>query len=497
MARLRAVRPAARAFLPTPEMNIRSKLTLLLCTLSLFVIATAGIFSTLTLDNYFRSRIIDELRTQADEFAFLLRSDLLSDSSAYGRLQELARSANIRLTLVEADGVVVFESEIPRDKLPGVENHLQRPEIQEALRNGTGMSSRRSSTLSIEMLYLAKRIDQPFSPASPFAHSTFLRTGIPMNAVEGAMEEIRSKIIIVSVITLGIVCIVSLLVARKISHPITEMAAVAEQIRQGNLEQRIQRNSTDELGRLAASLNGMVDKLNKDIVSLKKLERVRSEFLGNVSHELRTPIFAIQGMLETLLAGALNDKEVRRNFVERALANAQRLNELIGDLIEISRIESGEMRMSFRRFPLRELLEQSAAEMAPAAAQKDVQVDVSTADQTLEVLADRDRIKQVIINLIDNAIKYNRPGGRVIISCERIDGEVAIEVQDTGIGIPEEHLPRIFERFYRVDKQRSRDAGGTGLGLAIVKHIVEAHGSSVSVRSTPNEGTTFSFTLKS
>jgi two-component system phosphate regulon sensor histidine kinase PhoR len=241
----------------------------------------------------------------------------------------------------------------------------------------------------------------------------------------------------------------------------------------------------------------MVETLKDDIAKLRKLERVRSEFLGNVSHELRTPIFAIQGMLETLAGGAIDDASVNRDFVDRALQNTHRLNVLIRDLIEISRIESGEMKMSFRYFHLGGLLEDVAAELEPLAAKKPLTLSVTYPHDLPQVYGDRDRLKQVIVNLVDNAIKYTPGGGSVAVEARRQEQTVRVSVSDTGLGIPPEHLPRIFERFYRVDRERSREAGGTGLGLAIVKHIVEAHGQTVQVESRLGGGSTFSFLLHS
>jgi two-component system phosphate regulon sensor histidine kinase PhoR len=275
-----------------------------------------------------------------------------------------------------------------------------------------------------------------------------------------------------------------------------EMSEIAKEIRKGNLERRIPLSSKDELGALAESLNGMVVKLSEDITRLRKLERVRSEFLGNVSHELRTPIFAMQGMLETLAQGALEDPEVSRDFVERALANTRRLNTLLGDLIEISRIESGEMKMSFRYFDIADFLRTTIAELLPTARQKNIELTMDGGEEEVQGFGDKERLKQVLVNLIDNAIKYTPAEGRIAVTCREEGNGVRITVRDTGVGIPEEHLPRIFERFYRVDRERSREAGGTGLGLAIVKHIVEAHGSKVEIVSEVGKGSTFSFSLR-
>ena len=258
--------------------------------------------------------------------------------------------------------------------------------------------------------------------------------------------------------------------------------------------------SITELVRLNENISAIARKAESDIADLKRLEQVRSEFLGNVSHELRTPIFSVQGYLETLLDGAIDDAEVRDEFLEKAHNNMLRLHTLLNDLIEISRIESGAMKLSFRYFDLlahsRAILERlrSTAEIT------NVSISFSSKGEDKEgkivVLGDKKRIEQVLVNLIDNGIKYNKPGGEVQLAVIAEKKTVHITVSDTGSGIPAEHLNRIFERFYRVDKGRSRDVGGSGLGLAIVKHIVEAHGSHIAVQSTPDVGTTFSFTLQ-
>ncbi|MBI1806606.1 MAG: HAMP domain-containing protein [Ignavibacteria bacterium] len=478
-------------------MKIQTKLTLLLLSLCAGVITAASGFSIISLDNYFRSRLISELTTQANQAEFVVRDIPQLDSTRYMHLQQYGKSSNLRLTLIDAQGKVIFESELAYEKLSTVENHLQRPEVQEALRNGIGTSTRHSSTINIEMLYLARKISDPFPPSTGFSSATIVRVGIPLTQVNEVMEDIRSKIMITSAIVLAFVIGMTIIVSKQLARPIKEMADIAGQIRSGNLGRRIPIRSRDEFGKLGENLNSMMDKLNEDIATLKKLERVRTEFLGNVSHELRTPIFAIQGMLETLLQGAIDDEEVNRDFLQRALHNTQNLNTLLGDLIEISRIESGDMKMSFRYFSVREFLEHIVTEMQPPAKYKNITLSFELHEEPIDAFGDKERLKQVMVNLIDNAIKYNQPNGHVTVFYQKIHSGIRISVRDTGMGIPEEHLPRVFERFYRVDKERSREAGGTGLGLAIVKHIVEAHGSKVEVQSEVGKGSTFSFTLKS
>jgi two-component system phosphate regulon sensor histidine kinase PhoR len=251
------------------------------------------------------------------------------------------------------------------------------------------------------------------------------------------------------------------------------------------------------------AIEGIAEKQERDLEARQKLERVRSEFLGNVSHELRTPIFAVQGFIETLLDGAIDDPKVNRDFLERAHVQADRLNSLLNDLIDISRIESGEMRMSFRAFDIQPFLRDFTSEMQPLAHAKNISLYFTgniLPHHEVIVYADKERIKQVLINLVDNAIKYSESGTAIkieLLNNEPDAKQVTVRVADNGIGIAPEHLPRLFERFYRVDKGRARSSpGGTGLGLAIVKHITEAHRGRISVSSELGKGSAFQFTLR-
>ena len=260
-------------------------------------------------------------------------------------------------------------------------------------------------------------------------------------------------------------------------------------------------NLPDEI-KLKANLHTLQDEIQQmfkkernDIEYLKRLERMRTEFLANVSHELRTPIFAIQGYIETLLDGAIDDVKVNKNFLDKANQHTINLSNLLNDLIDISMIESGEMRMSFRYFDINDYVKQIIKEMIPLAREKKIELIYHPAKEGLQLFGDKTRLKQVFINLITNAIKYTEQGKvEVLIEEETKFGKIII--RDTGIGIPPEDLNRIFERFYRVDKARSRAVGGTGLGLAIAKHIVEAHSSKIEVKSKPGAGSEFSFRLK-
>lgn len=243
------------------------------------------------------------------------------------------------------------------------------------------------------------------------------------------------------------------------------------------------------------SFNIVAKRLLNELNTAKIFKVNRNEFLGNVAHELRTPIFAIQLSLETLEDGAINDPKVSSDFLGKAIRQSNRLKELVDDLISISKFEAG-MKFSKRYFLINTLINETVVELDAIAARKNIHLsfDSGTSDNT-RVFADSERIKQVLINLIDNSAKYTPEEGKITIRTKS-DGEyVSIKVEDTGLGIPKEDLPRIFERFYRVDKTRSRDMGGSGLGLSIVKHILELHNSLIKVESEVDKGTSFEFKL--
>jgi two-component system phosphate regulon sensor histidine kinase PhoR len=233
-----------------------------------------------------------------------------------------------------------------------------------------------------------------------------------------------------------------------------------------------------------------------DVTELRRLEQVRTEFVANVSHELRTPLTAIHGYLETLLGGALEEREHARRFLEIVFRQTERLGRLLDDLTDLSNIELGRIALRLEPVRLDEVVDSVLAIIAPKAEAGRVALASELAPGLGPVSADRDRLAQVLINLVDNAVKYTPEDGRVTVSARpAADGRVEVAVVDTGIGIPPADLPRITERFYRVDKARSRDLGGTGLGLAIVKHLVLAHGGELRIESTPGRGTTVRVTL--
>ncbi len=236
----------------------------------------------------------------------------------------------------------------------------------------------------------------------------------------------------------------------------------------------------------------------KEILQLRANEKYRKEFLGNVSHELKTPIFNIQGYILTLLDGGLEDPEINNKYLEQSEKNINRLISIVQDLETISKLESGELKLNFEMFDIVEMLDE-LVDMHDFMARKSKIKLKLYVDGTKKIMvyADKKKIAQVVTNLIVNSIKYGRSGGRTKINVFKKGDKVYVEVQDTGIGIPQEHIKRVFERFYRVDKSRSREQGGTGLGLSIVKHIIEGHNQTIKVSSKVDRGTSFTFTLQS
>jgi two-component system phosphate regulon sensor histidine kinase PhoR len=250
-----------------------------------------------------------------------------------------------------------------------------------------------------------------------------------------------------------------------------------------------------------------------DITELRRLEKVRTEFVANVSHELRTPLTSIKGYLETLLEGALEDQEHARQFLEIVFKHAERLGRLLDDLLDLSNIELGRVKLAFEPVSLREVLEDVLSIYSVQAEKKGITLESRVWTDLPPVRADRDRLAQILVNLVDNAIKFTPEGGHVTVGARKRHGIpltpdlsevmtldhhgdfVEIAVEDTGIGIPSRDLPRVTERFYRVDKARFRELGGTGLGLAIVKHLVQAHGGTLRVESELGKGTRILFTL--
>lgn len=301
-----------------------------------------------------------------------------------------------------------------------------------------------------------------------------------------------SSIIVECIFLIVIVTAMYLFISRRVIKPIREIRLGAIKFLEGDLSHRFSVHGSDEVKALASTMNQMAAELQRKIDRLKEIEDMRREFVANVSHELKTPVASIQGFAETLRDGAISDPEKAKQFLEIVAAHAGRLSAIIEDLLQLSRIEqeAENPQIIFERHSIKIVLEAAKTVCDSKALEKNIILEVKCDDGLTENI-NSVLLEQAVSNLIDNAIKYSEKNSVVKIEASSEGKNIRIEVKDSGCGIPKEHLPRIFDRFYRVDKGRSRKLGGTGLGLAIVKHIAQVHGGYVSVESTVDQGSTF------
>lgn len=257
-----------------------------------------------------------------------------------------------------------------------------------------------------------------------------------------------------------------------------------------DMTQNILRDVEQEVGEWA-------ERNDRDLEELERLATYRRRFIGDVSHELKTPIFNIQGFIHTLLDGAIHDPEVNTKYLQRAAKNVDRLQAIVEDLETINKLEAGQMVLDLREFDIHDLTEDVFSDLEMRARERNIKLTFKEgASQHFRVRADKESIRQVLMNLLHNSIKYGREGGVSKVSFYDMENYILLEVSDNGIGIEPDHMKHVFDRFFRADKHRSREAGGTGLGLSIVKHIIEAHKQTINVRSTQGQGSTFGFTLE-
>lgn len=277
---------------------------------------------------------------------------------------------------------------------------------------------------------------------------------------------------------------------------------LAEKIRKKFLTNEIpqrhnQLEEQDGIDLLEERVDYLIESREKEVIHFENLDSYRKEYLGNVSHELKTPVFNIQGYVDTLLNGGLDDPAINHDYLKRAEKSIDRLISIIDDLETITQLESGGLHLDIDTFDIANLCREVYSSLELNASKKNIRLELTRKyDKPVLVKADKFRIRQVLVNLITNSIKYGKEKGTILVSLNYLNDDVVVEVSDNGDGIDEKHLPRIFERFYRVDKGRSREQGGTGLGLAIVKHIIEAHEKSIKAESEPGQGTKFTFSLQ-
>jgi two-component system phosphate regulon sensor histidine kinase PhoR len=543
-----------------------------------------------TLKNYFIERLEESLLAQTklitDTLPPLKRGKNLDSLSL-----EIKKKTGARVTIILRDGTVLGDS----DKASALmDNHIHRPEIQQALLRGKGSSIRYSNTVKKNMLYLAIPIKRDEKIKG------FLRLAHPMTEIENTLNTIRERIIIASFLALAISIITGLYLSGSITRRINKITEVTRSIAKGDFRRKLLMLPGDEIGELCENINIMAKELETkmksltrekllletifntmhdgllvidakcniviaspsvsrifgisenivgrpffevlretvfqdilqeakdkgktafkeaeifhpkhthlyitatqlqleildaafvllihDITRIKQLETVRKDFVANVSHEIRTPITAIRGFAETLLDSALEDREKTHKYLEIIKNHSERLANLVNDLLTLSRLDKKEFTLHPEKINLRELIDHIFLTLREKALSKDIKLINDIPEDFQSIEADRQGFTQVFLNLIDNAIKFT-DFGKVIVKGEIEDSVIRIIVEDTGIGIEAKHIPRLGERFYRVDSSRSRMLGGTGLGLAIVKHLVRAHGWKMKIESEPGKGT--------
>lgn len=576
-------------------MTFRWKLLLSYLVLALLMAGTLLFYVNWSLEQ----RLIDESRANLLQQARLARL-LLENSNGRSPqriAEQLGSAIKARVTLIAPNGQVLGDSDVRSDQVASLENHLTRPEVQQALQSGNGSALRYSETLHTTMLYVT------LSGSS--AGSTILRLALPLEYLDQATSTLHRVLGGALLLVLLVAVAFSVLLSRVTATPLRLMADAAARIGIGERGVRVPVSGKDEVGYLARVLNEMADRIEDqvhtlageqrrldtilcgmgegvmvldhhglitlvnpafrrqfnlvgevegrplaevcrhpdllealeeqqrsgaevvrevhlqlpelvlsthwvplgdqqgtvavfhDISDLKRIEAVRRDFVANASHELRTPVAVIKGYAETLLDGGLQDADRSRQFVQIIASHAERLTNLINDILTLSKLESKETALECHPLDVCGLLRKAGLLMGEHARQQGISLVIDCPEQGLpKVLADYGRLEQVLLNLLDNAIKYTPAGGSVTLVAEQRGRQVAFMVSDTGVGIPAKDLSRIFERFYRVDEARSREQGGTGLGLAIVKHIVQLHGGEVQVSSEPGRGSRFTVLLQ-
>jgi len=571
----------------------------------LFLSACLVITATLFVLDFYLSRYMARRQVVNVEQRLAAQGRLLTAEAVVtprGGLEGWAKAAGARaqarLTIIDPTGVVLADSQHDPETM---ENHVGRPEIRQAIQEGSGSSVRHSATLDRDLCYLAIA----FNYEGDTRH--VLRLAVPLEDVDAAAAPVRWRILGASLVAALVALIIAYFFSRSFAHRISRLRVFAEGLVDARVSGSLGADAEDELGALARSLDRtaiqireLVDRLSlesarreailasmiegvlavdnelrvifcnesfaravgvrlpvterlpllelvrdpelldeltrvmvsgdpakrrlelaavsgrtfevqvaplaapphrgaiailHDVSDHERLERVRKDFVANVSHELRTPLTAIRGYAETLLEGALEDKENNRRFLEIIRAHSIRLNNIASDLLTLSELESGKAMAASEPVSVRLALESALHTVESEARIRNVAILPDRVDDAF-VMGDKVRLEQALINLLDNAVKFNRPGGEVhVIAGRAEDNRVRLAISDTGIGIPSEDLSRIFERFYRVDKARSREMGGTGLGLAIVKHIIERMGGSVIAESQLGKGSTFTVVL--
>ena len=393
-------------------------------------------------------------------------------------LKKIEGNDKTRFTILNLKGDVLADSDIS-DNLT-MENHKGREEIREALANKVGFAQRKSDTLNISMLYVAS-----ISKKGNY----ILRIAVPTSGLIQYLGILVPAILV----SIGITLAISAVVAERFTHTITKpLNAIAEEmlkLKEENPEFHFDDYPYEEMNVIADTTMQMSKAVNESRNRIEFEKMVRQEFFSNASHELKTPITSVRGYVELLENGMVTDEKMKKDFLSRIKKETQNMTNLINDILMISRLETKEAEVALSEVRICPLVREVCSSLEPIAAECKVTVEMNC--RPLVMTANTAQLRELFNNLISNAIKYNKPGGKVFVTVTKEVNELIIIVEDTGVGIPEDAKQRVFERFYRVDKGRSKKMGGTGLGLSIVKHVVNYYNGSIELESKMCEGTKF------
>jgi two-component system phosphate regulon sensor histidine kinase PhoR len=456
-----------------------------LIVVSVFIL---NFFVGLKLRDYYEQKITRDLMNSAVLVGDILRKDIINNNweLIQKKTGELSGKLNSRITVINSEGRVIGESAMAMEQM---DDHKDRLEVKRAIQEGIGESKRFSDTLSYNMKYVAVSVKEDNSLIA------IIRLAMPLKEMESQFRIIYKVVMTGGLIAIVFVLITGFFLSRNLINPISEIKEAAQSMAQGDFSKRISLNGDDELGILARSLNSMADELQLRLNDMKKLDNMRSDFVANVSHELKTPLTSIKGFIETLEGGALDDRENAIRFLAIIKKHAEGLSNITDDLLKLSELETGKDRIERADFNLKNLVAEVVHRYDNVLAEKSFKLEQEFNGNDFQIKADRLKVEHILVNLLDNSMKYTGEGGSIKIFLFGQPDYFEISVEDNGIGIPDEHIDRIFERFYRVDMARSRKLGGTGLGLSIVKHAVLLHGGNVQIESRECKGTKVTVTL--
>ena len=398
------------------------------------------------------------------------------------KLQKRLEDVDARITVIAADGTVLADTKA--ESYQGMENHLEREEIKMALSGKVGYAKRYSETLQEDMLYVADMSENG---------AYVIRAATVYTGLRDYFVSIIPVLLLGVAVAFVIAAVISIRFADTITEPLTEISAELQKIHTNTWDFSFQKYKYEELNIISEATTRLAEEVKAQISRLEFEKKVRQEFFSNASHELKTPITAIRGYAELLDNGFVADEETKSKFIRRILKSTENMTQLIEDILMISRLETKDAEVTFSMVRLNPLVEEIFDAVEPIASEYQVTLHAEGEPVVLE--ASVKQMRELLMNLIVNGIKYNHPGGNVWVKIAASEHNVVIKVKDDGMGISEEHQSRIFERFYRVDKGRSKKMGGTGLGLSIVKHIVEYNDGYMRLKSKVNAGSEFIISL--